>query len=371
MVLIPGPVEVPKSVLAATSLVIDHRGNKFKDIVNRLEKLMIKHFSSKRVALLTGSGTLAVEAMVYSFTKRGEKVLALSYGEFGRRLAESIKRRGATLRLYDKPMGHSFSLEEVKQIIEENKDVTTVALVHNETSTGIALRNLEEISRFIKNKGLKLIVDSVSGFAAYQLMVNEWKIDAVATGSQKALASVPGLGFVAVSRDGLNEMVNEDLPTYLDVSLHLKFQDKYETPFTPATGVFNATLRAAELLELEGVERRWKRHEACTKYVRDALSYFGFSLLGNENNFSNTVVAAIPPIKDYRAKLKEFNVEIAGGMGELRDKVVRIGLLGIVDDRAVMKLIGITARMFHSQYEKEPPLECKLPEELREEIEWS
>ncbi|BFI74205.1 alanine--glyoxylate aminotransferase family protein [Sulfurisphaera ohwakuensis] len=372
MLLIPGPVEVPRSVREASTLVVNHRSEKFRGIVRKLESLMNKHFSASRTALLTGSGTLAVEAMVYSLIKPNEKVISFPYGEFGNRLVDSLRRRGAQVKVYEKKIGEIFSIDEIKKALDENKDATAVALVHNETSSGMAFRNLEDVVSEVKRRGLKLLVDSVSGFAAYKLLVNEWKIDAVATGSQKALASVPGMSFVALSDDGIEEIQGESLPSYLDISLHLKFQDKGETPFTPAVGVFNASLRAAELLEIEGIENRWKRHEACARFVREVLSSYGFLLFGNENNFSNTVVAGIPPIPDYRKKLlNEFNIEISGGMGELKEKIVRIGLLGVVDSRAVNKLLEATAKLLDKNYDYLPPRECKLPELLEKEVEWS
>lgn len=371
MMLIPGPVEVPRSVQEASTLVINHRSEKFREIVSNLESLMKKHFSANRVALLTGSGTLAVEAMVYSLTKPNEKVVTFPYGEFGKRLAESLKRRGTNVKVYEKAVGSIASLEEIKMALDENKDATTVAIVHNETSSGMAFRNLEEVVNIARKRGLKILVDSVSGFAAYKILVNEWKIDAVATGSQKALASVPGMAFVALSEESVNELVKESLPSYLDIALHLKFQDKGETPFTPAVGVFNSSLRAAELLAVEGIENRWKRHEACARFVREVTSAYGFSLFGNETNFSNTVVAGVPPVPDYKKKLKEFNIEISGGIGELKDKIVRFGLLGVVDDRAVNKLLEATAKILDKKYEFTPPKDCKLPELLQKEVIWS
>ncbi len=370
MMLIPGPVNVPKSVKEAATLVINHRSEKFREIVRALEGNLRSLFSAERVALLTGSGTLAVEAMVYSLTKRGEKVVGFTYGEFGNRLMESLKRRGVNLRAYEKPQGRWFTIEEIKAALDENKDATAVALVHNETSTGIAFRNLEEVAKEVKGRGLKLLVDSVSGFGAYPLFVNEWKIDAVATGSQKALASVPGAAFVALSGEALGELVKDDLPSYLDLSLHLKFQDKGETPFTPSVGVFNASLRASELMLIEGKEKRWKRHEACARLVRKVFSELGFQLLGNDDVFSNTVVAGEPPVKGFREELKKKGVEISPGMGELRDKIVRVGLLGVVDDRAVTKLFKATFEILGKAVDFRVPEDCVLPEELRAEVEW-
>ncbi|AWR97750.1 aminotransferase class V-fold PLP-dependent enzyme [Acidianus sulfidivorans JP7] len=371
MMLIPGPVNVPQSVAFAATRVVNHRSDEFRQVVKNLEELMSEHFNSARTALLTGSGTLAVESMVFSLLKKKEKVIVLTYGEFSNRLLDSIKRRETNTIVYSKKFGEGFSTEEVKKIVEENKDADAVAIVHNETSTGIAFRNLGEISKIVKDSGKKFLVDSVSGFAAYEIKVNKWNIDAVATGSQKALASVPGMGFVALSEEGI-ENLNDDVPNYLNLKLALKFQDKHETPFTPSTGAFYASLRAAELLKIEGIERRWKRHEACARFLRNVTSKLGFSLFGNEYNFSNTVVAGIPPItpKNLISALRERGIEISGGMGELKEKIVRIGILGVVDDRAMNRLTIALADIFKQDINDKPPEDCKLPESIRNEVIW-
>lgn len=369
--LIPGPVNVPRSVAQNSSVVVNHRSEKFRNVVAELETLMKEAFSSSRVALLTGSGTLAVESMVFSLLSKNERVIVLTYGEFSERLLDSVRKRGASPSVYRKPFGQGFSTDEVKDIIESNKDATAIAFVHNETSTGIAFRKLKEVVKIAKDAGLKVLVDSVSGFAAYEIRVNEWGIDAVATGSQKALASVPGLGLVGLSEDGIKEL-QEDVPNYLNVKLHLNFQDKRETPFTPAVGVFFATLRAAELLRLEGIERRWRRHESCARYVRKIAQNAGFSLLGDESNFSNTVVAGVPPISpgSMIKELSRRGIEISGGMGELKDKIIRIGTLGMIDDRAVLRLRYALSDILKVDLTEQPPEECKLPESIIQEMDW-
>lgn len=372
MMLIPGPVNVPQSVAFAATKIVNHRSDEFRQIVKNLEESMKRLFDSNRVALLTGSGTLAVESMIFSLLKREERVIVLTYGEFGNRLLESVKLRGTRPIVYRKSPGEGFTVEEIKKIVEENKDADAVALVHNETSTGIAFRKLGEVAKIVKGAGKKFLVDSVSGFAAFELYVNRWKIDAVATGSQKALASVPGMGFVALSDEGVEELNEEEIPNYLNLKLALRFQDKYETPFTPATGVFYASLRAAEILEMEGIERRWKRHEACARFLREIAKKLGFLLFGDESNFSNTVVAGVPPMspKSLISALKERDIEISGGMGELKDKIVRIGILGVVDDRAMRRFVIALTDIFKQDINYQIPEDCKLPEFLRNEVIW-
>ncbi|QKQ99324.1 alanine--glyoxylate aminotransferase family protein [Metallosphaera tengchongensis] len=371
MMLIPGPVNVPRSVAQSSSIIVNHRSDKFRRVVEDLELYLRKAFFSSRVALLTGSGTLAVESMVFSLLKRDEKVIVLTYGEFSERMLESIVKRGALPIVFRKPLGQMFSLEEVKKVLDNNKDATAIAFVHNETSVGMAFRDLKSVVSLGKQRGLKVLVDSVSGFGAYELRVNDWGIDAVATGSQKALASVPGLGLVGLSESGINELL-EDVPNYLNLKLHLKFQDKKETPFTPAVGAFFATLRAVEILHEEGVERRWRRHEACARFIREITRNVGFNLLGNEDNFSNTVVAGSPPIsaKQTILELAKRGIEISGGMGELKDKIVRIGTLGVVDSRAVSRLKYALSDILKTDIPEEPPKECELPESIREEVDW-
>ncbi|AKV74663.1 MULTISPECIES: pyridoxal-phosphate-dependent aminotransferase family protein [Metallosphaera] len=371
MMLIPGPVNVPRSVAQNSTVIVNHRSEKFRGVVAQLEQLLKGAFFSSRVALLSGSGTLAVESMVFSLLKRGEKVIVLTYGEFSERLLDSVVKRGASPVVYRKPFGEIFSEDEIKEILDINKDATAIAFVHNETSTGMAFRNLRRVVGLAKDRGLKVLVDSVSGFGAYEIRVNDWNIDAVATGSQKALASVPGMGLVGLSEEGIRNL-QDDAPNYLNLKLHLKFQDRRETPFTPAVGVFFSTLRATELLHQEGVERRWKRHEACARFVRSITSKAGFSLLGNESNFSNTVVAGSPPIspKSMIDELAKRGIEISGGMGELKDKIVRIGTLGMIDDRAVLRLRYALSDILKLDLNEVPTSDCKLPEVIAQEIDW-
>ncbi len=372
MMLIPGPVNVPLSVSYEASRVVNHRSDEFRSVVAGLESSLRRLFSADRVALLSGSGTLAVESMVFSMTRRGEKVVTIPYGEFGQRLEESLRRRGAEVFSYRKSPGSTPSLSEIEQLLDKHKDAETVALVHNETSSGVALRNLREVAKLVKGSGRKFLVDSVSGFAAYELYVKEWRIDAVATGSQKALASVPGLGFVALSDEGITHLKGEDIPNYVDVATHLKFQDKNETPFTPAVGVFFASYKASQLMEIEGKERRWKRHDSSARYLRDVFKKLGMENLGDEENFSNTVVASTPPVpvSYILAELKKRGIEISRGMGELKDKITRVGILGVVDDRALTRLVLTMQDILKRDVYYPPPEDTKLPEALKTEVIW-
>jgi aspartate aminotransferase-like enzyme len=368
---IPGPVEVPKSVSAEASRVVNHRSELFRKVIRRLEEMLVDFSSSERVAILSGSGTLAVESMIYSLVSRGEKVIGFSYGEFGNRLLESIRRRGAELVEVRKPFAQTITIKDVREALDSHDDATAVALVHNETSAGTAVRNLREVTKEVKSRGKKVLVDSVSGFAAYEIMVEEWGIDAVATASQKALASVPGVSFVALSSESVRKLRQSDVPSYLDLSLHLKFQDRGETPFTAAVGPVFASLRASEILKEEGLERRWRRHEACARFVRGVLEEWGMKLTGSEGDFSNTVVAVFhSPAEDLVEGLRLRGIEVAKGVGEMSSKMIRIGLMGVVDYRGVNKLMKALADSLGFEYASKPPEECRLPSFIEQEVIW-
>jgi aspartate aminotransferase-like enzyme len=373
LLLIPGPVNVPKSVIEASKSLTNHRSEEFKEVVNELESILIKILDAERVALLSGSGTLAVESMIYSLIKKSQKVIAVSYGEFGDRMIESIRRRGANPILIRKKMGDYVKLDEIKEVVESNKDADYLAIVHNETSSGISIRNIDKVIKISKDHGLGVLIDSVSGLFAYEFYVNRWKVDAVASASQKALASIPGVGIVALSNEGIERLNSTEVPTYLDVSLHLKFQDKSETAFTPTIGAFYASLQAARILMKEGILNRIKRHEANALFVRELLSFLDFKLLGNKENYSNTVVAAFPSkfsVNELIQKLKFKQIIITSGMGELKDKIIRLGILGMIDFEALNILKKVLEELYNTKLDIEPPNESKLPDFISEELEW-
>lgn len=368
MLLIPGPVEVPKSVQSEASVVVNHRSDTFRKVMIRLEENLKSAFNASRVAVLSGSGTLAVESMVFSMTQRSERVVGYSYGEFGNRLLDSLERRGVELHAIRKSFGEPVSAEDVKDALDRYSP-STIALVHNETSSGTAVRNLKEIARITREKGIKLLVDSVSGFGAYELFVNDWGIDAVATGSQKALASVPGLSFVAVKDSTVK--APKDIPAYLDLSLYLKFQDKGETPFTAAVGPTFASLRASEILNLEGKQRRWERHEECVRFLRRTLEEWGIGITGNETTFSNTVVSIFPgmSVDTLVSELRKDDLEISKGIGEYAAKMARIGVMGIIDGKALETLLASMSKIYRQEYTTPPP-GCFLKEEIANEAPW-
>ena len=343
MMLIPGPVEVPDSVLRASAYVQNHRSAEFRKIVKDSEEILNRISGSKHTVMTTGSGTSAVESMIYSFISPGERVAAVTFGEFGNRAIESLQRRGAIIHVMKKEENGIIAKGELEDFVGRNPGTKTVFLIHNETGNGTAIRNLREVAQEANGLGVKVLVDSVSGFGGSEIYTDKWGIHAFASCSQKGLASVPGVGIVCIGEEGESRMVKvHDLPVYIDLRTSLEYLKKNETPFTPSTGSFRAIHAALRILEKEGLENRWKRHTDAASFMRNFMRKNGFGVIGQEGNYSDTVVAVEPgmPVDDLVKKLAEKGIVISKGMGKDSSRFVRIGNMGIVDNIKVAAFLN-------------------------------
>ena len=343
MMLIPGPVNVPSSVAKASDLVVNHRSQQFRDIIMEAEDHLNKFAGSERAVMTTGSGTTAVESMIFSLTSPGDDVGAVTFGEFGNRLIDSLHRRGLKVSTLNMTENDVLTEDGIKDFIGRNSRMKSLFLVQNETGNGTSIHNMRKITLAAKDMGVRVFVDSVSAFGGVPMNVRDWGIDAVATCSQKGLASVPGIGIVLLGEEiaGMVEP-RDDIPQYLDLGISLKFLSKNETPYTPSTGSFNALREALRILELEGLEKRWARHHSNAEYLRKFLKLSKSEILGNSNNYSDTVIAFRPrlPVKDTIAGLASRGITVSRGMGKLADSIIRVGNLGIVTGKDIQEFVN-------------------------------
>ncbi len=368
MLLIPGPVEVPFSVSNAGSLVINHRSDEFRNIVKENQELLNKFSGAFKSVVITGSGTLAVETMVFSLINQKQKVLSISYGNFGERLIDSIKRKTKNIEYinYDK-LNINKLIDDIKE-----KDFDLLFLVHNETSNGTAIRELKEIIKIVKNKGAKLLIDDVSGFGGYNISMDG--IYAMVTGSQKNIAAIPGTGVIFLSEEAYNDLINDDtgnVPFYLDLKTSLKFLSKNETAFTPSTGGFNSLNVALKILDREGFSNRVKRIEKSSEFIREKLMENNIEIFGDKNTYSNTVVCFYNNDKDLIKKLNSNGIIVSKGMGNIAEKTIRIGTMGVINSiyikkflDAYFKISGINEKID----EDEIPEETVIPDFILNDI---
>jgi aspartate aminotransferase-like enzyme len=352
LVMLPGPTNVPGRVMnAMLSPIINHRSDDFRslyrDVIDKTQRVFQ---TSNDVVVLTASGTGAVEASVVNLVKKDDNIIIPVNGEFGGRLADLIENWGGTpIRIISK-FGENPPIDQIEDAFESNKDIKALYTVYNETSTGTTLRYLEKLGELCSKYGSLFIVDAVSILGGDELPVDKWGIDVCMTASQKALAAPPGVAPISISAKAKKQMIESPPPTqYFNLKRYFKyFGDSYETPFTPVLPILFAYREALEMVLEEGLENRVGRHRRCANAFYTGLSELGFTPFAHPEARSNVVIAFnyIPGVEDktFRKILGEhFRVLIAGGFGELKGKVFRIGSMGEVDRYHVIRTLSAIA----------------------------
>jgi len=342
--MIPGPTPVPNDVLREMAReMVNHRGQEFSKALLESTELLKKVFQTNNdVFIFTSSGTGAMEASVVNFFSPGDKVIVGVCGVFGERYAKICNAFGLNVVSIKTPAGKGIEPEELEKVIKENPDVKGVFLTHNETSTGVTL-NLRELAPIVKEKDILLIVDAISSLGAIDLPTDALNIDVVVTASQKALETPPGLSMMSVSPLAWEYYERAKLPRfYWDIKMAKKFLEEGATPFTPAVSQVFALRKALENILSRGLENNFKRHKILGSAVRAGVKALGvLNLLADEKFASDTVTAVVPPSNvnpdELRKKLRqEFGVVLAGGQGELKGKIFRIGHVGYVEPTDVL-----------------------------------
>jgi aspartate aminotransferase-like enzyme len=224
----------------------------------------------------------------------------------------------------------------VRERLRTMPDAKAVLLTHNETSTGV-MNPIPELAAAVREEtpDALILVDSVSGLGAVPFRMDEWGVDLVVTGSQKAWMAAPGLAMIAASERGWAAMETARMPRfYLDLRAHRDAAADGQTPFTPAIAVVYQVDEGLRLMAAEGAESIFARHEACAAAARAGLAALGFELFADPRHASRTVTAANVPDdldwKAFNAEVKRRGVVLAGGQGKLTGKIFRLGHLGSV-----------------------------------------
>ncbi|MBI2914814.1 MAG: alanine--glyoxylate aminotransferase family protein [Firmicutes bacterium] len=334
---IPGPTPVaPRVMRATTKAMINHRGKEFKELLNRVTVRLKDLFGTQgELYILTGSGTASMEAAVVNTVSPGDKVLVLIGGVFGERWAGLNRAFGAEVRTLEYDWTTGADPEAVRRCLAEEPGISTVFATHNESSTGV-LNDLAGISRARAQANSKalLVVDSVSGLGGAPLLMDEWGIDVVVTGSQKCLMMPPGLAFIAIGPAAADRIAGGGAPRfYFDLRKFKSSFEKGETPWTPNVSLVQALEEALAMIEEEGVENMYRRHLLMRDMVRSGLGALGLPPMVKENYASPTVSAVSAPetldVEKFRRILAtEYGMIISGGQGRLAGKIFRIGHMG-------------------------------------------
>lgn len=335
---IPGPTPLPKSVQNAQARdMINHRGPEFAAMLERILTGMRPFFgTTSDVAMITTAGSGGLEAAVVNVLSPGDRVLGVSIGSFGDRFAKIAGLYGADVTKLDAEWGYAAAPDEVRERLRSMPGVKAVLLTHNETSTAV-MNPIPELAAAIRAEtpDALILVDSVSGLGAVPFAMDEWGVDVVVTGSQKAWMSAPGLAMIAASPRAWAAMETATMPRfYLDLRAHREAAAGGQTPFTPAIAVVFQVDEGLRLMQEEGAEAIFARHEACAAAARAGLEALGFELFADQRHASRTVTAAHVPgdldWKAFNAEVKRRGVVLAGGQGKLTGKIFRLGHLGSV-----------------------------------------
>jgi aspartate aminotransferase-like enzyme len=352
LVMLPGPTNVPNRVMnAMVAPIINHRSDDFhvlyKTIVEKTQKVFQ---TNGDIILLTTSGTGVVEASVINVIRKGDKAIIPVNGEFGMRLADLIDNWGGQAIRINAPFGENPPFERIEETFDKNKDVKAIYAVYNETSTGTTLRYMDKIGDLCSRNGAFFIADAVSILGGDELPVDKWNIDICVTASQKALAAPPGVSPMSISSRMKKHMQSNPPPTqYLNLKRYFKYyEENFEIPFTPALPLFSAFNEALNMILEEGMDKRIKRHKICAEAFYAGLNSMGLTPFAKSNARSNVVIAVnyLPGMDDkkFRGLLsKEFKVLVAGGFGDLKGKVFRIGSMGEVSKYHVMRTLSAIA----------------------------
>ena len=335
----PGPTPVPPQVLAALAEpVLHHRGPDFREVYARvLGRLQELHRTAADVLLFTCSGTGAFESAIVNLCSPGERVLAVSAGHFGERWGAMARTFGCDVEELRYAWGETPTAADLERKLTEIEPVSLVFLVQSETSTGV-VADIESLARVVKDAGALVVVDAVSSLGAVPLDMDEWGLDVVIAGSQKALMTPPGLATAAVSPAAWEQVARASLPSfYFDWERTRKAQEKLDSAFTPAVSLIVALDVALGLLLEDGLDAAFDRHVRLGRACRAGIKAMGLELFSPDEDRSAVVTAARMPDGFESPQLTQalrdrHGVTIAGGQGELMSAIFRIGHIGWYDE---------------------------------------
>lgn len=333
----PGPTPLPPEVLLVQAEpMIHHRTPAYTELfVGMVEGLKKVLLTEKDVLVFAASGTGAMEAAVANCFDGDDRVLVAAGGKFGQRFAEMGRAYGLEVEEYEYPWDEAVDPDVIARKLEEMPDIKGVFMTHSETSTGI-VNNVKAVGEIVRDTPAILVVDSISGAGALELHTDDWGVDVLALGSQKALMTPPGLAAIVVG-DKAWEMVEATSSPryYFDLGkARKKYLDKSpQTPYTPAIGLVRAMSRAIELILEEGLEAVWERHRILAECTRAAVKAMGLVLYPKilDRSYAVTAVKAPEGIDSgelVRHLNREYGVIVAGGQERLKGRIFRIGHVG-------------------------------------------
>ena len=335
----PGPSNVdPRVLLAMAKPLVGHLDPEFIRVMNNLSTLLGQTFGTRNdlTISISGTGTAGMEAALVNAIEPGDRVLVCINGFFGERMADIAGRCDANLRTLSVPWGQAFDLSVIEKELHMFQP-KVLAVVQAETSTGV-LQPLEDFPKMLKNyPDTLLLVDAVTSLGGVPLKVDEWGIDICYSGTQKCLSCPPGLAPITFSSKALEKIKNRAKKVqslYLDMNMLGKYWGSDRTYHHTAPVSMNyALLEALRIIDEEGLAKRYERHRRNHLALVRGIEALGLKMLVAEpyRLWSLNTVKIPEGIDDAKVRktlLEEYNLEIGGGLGVLKGKIWRVGLMG-------------------------------------------
>jgi len=331
----PGPTPVPPEVLAAIGApVVHHRSPDFLPVYERvLDRLHEVCRTENDVLLFGASGTGAFESAVANLVSPGEPHLVVSAGSFGERWVAMTTAFGADVEVLRYAWGETPDADDLRGRLRE-REAKAVWIVQSETSTGV-VADVRSLAAAAKEAGSLVVVDAVSSLGAVPCETDEWGLDVVVSGSQKALMTPPGLGLAAVSEAAFDR-VGSSPRFYFDWERTRKAQRTLDAPFTLPVSLVGGLDVALGLLLEEGLDASFDRHVRLGRATRAGVKALGLELFSPDEDRSAVVTAVRAPsgvdgTDVVKALRDRFGITIANGQGELKGKIFRLGHIGWFD----------------------------------------
>jgi serine---pyruvate transaminase len=331
-----GPTPLPPAVSQVMAEpMLYHRAPAFVDVYARaLRRLKVVFGTANEVQVFAASGTGAMESAVANLTRHAEPALVASCGNFGERWAKLCDAYGAETIHWATDWGRKVDPAELDRKLGEHKGLNVVFTTLSETSTGV-VNDIRELTEVAHRHGALIAVDAISGIGAVPLPQDEWGVDVVVAGSQKALMAPPGLGMVSVSPAALAARGSSPR-YYFDWERTQKAQRKLDAPFTPAVTLVRALDVALGLILEEGLQDAFDRHVRLGRACREGIKAMGLELASPDEDRSAVVTTVRAPeeldVKSFLLDLRDrLGVQLIGGQGEWAGKVFRIGHIGYFD----------------------------------------
>ncbi|MFK7779214.1 MAG: alanine--glyoxylate aminotransferase family protein [Gimesia sp.] len=362
----PGPSDVPASVLATLGApTVGHLDPYFLRIMDEVQDMLrtLFHTTNELTLAVSGTGSSGMEACIVNLLEPGDKIVVCTNGVFGGRMADVAGRIGAEVVEINRPFGEIFSVEEIEAVVKKEKP-KVVGIVHAETSTGAA-QPLSNISKVVHEADALLLVDCVTSLGGMPVKIDEWNIDAAYSGTQKCLSCPPGLSPVTFSSRAIAAMDARKTKVsswYLDMSLVRSYWGESRAYHHTAPINMNYGLHEALRLVLaEGMENRFSRHYANHCALKSGLEAMGIKFaVAEDHQLPMLNAVKIPDGVDDAAirsqLLKRFGIEIGGGLGPMKGKTWRIGLMGesSQSSHVLLFLAALDQCLLHAGYQLSP-----------------